>query len=147
MSQAASLPGAELLPEIVFFGRSHLSWAASLPGAELFPENLLFLKKPLVPGSFAAWGRTVSRKLFFEKTTCPGQLRRLGQNCFSRKSILFLKKSLVRGSFTAWGRVFSRKSTFFLKKPLVPGSFAAWGRTFLQKTDFQEFWGQSWGQR
>ena len=65
-----------------------MSRAASLPGAELFPGNRLFLKKPLVPGSFAAWGRTFSRKsTFFEEATCPGQLRCLGQNLFSKKGL------------------------------------------------------------
>ena len=72
-----------------FFGRTHLSRAASLPGVELFLKSptffeeatcpgqlrclgqncfskiILFWKKPLVPGSFAAWGRTFSRKSTF----------------------------------------------------------------------------------
>ena len=44
------------------------------------------MNKPLVPGSFAAWGRTFFLKIliFFEHTTCPGQLRCLGQNLFSK---------------------------------------------------------------
>ena len=68
MSRAASLPGAELvLKNPTFVGRSHLSQAASLPGAELFPDNRLFLKKPLAPGSFAAWGRTFSQKTDFQE--------------------------------------------------------------------------------
>ena len=86
LSRAASLPGAELfLNNPTFFGRNHLSRAASLPGAEPFsrkstsfeeatcPGQLrclgqnfwqkhIFLKKPLVPSSFAAWGRFFSRK-------------------------------------------------------------------------------------
>ena len=93
---------------------------------------------------------------FFDETTCPGQLRCLGQN-FSQKLDFFLNKPLVPGSFAAWGRTFSQKVTFFfeqatcpgqlrclgqnfsqtndffLNKPLAPGSFAAWGRTFSQK--------------
>ena len=145
-----------------------MSWAASLPGAERFPDNRPFYKKPLVPGSFAAWGRTLGRKLTFlrkplvlgsfaawgrtsfqkidltfsrnrplsDKATCPGQLRCLGQNFFSRNRF-FLKMPLVPGSFAAWGRTFSRKSTF-LNKPLVPGSEAAWGRTFSRKLTFFE---------
>ena len=92
-----------------------MSRTASLRGAELFSRKSTFFKRPLVPGSFAAWGRTFGRKL-----------------CF------FLKKPLVPGSFAAWGRTFFQKSTF-LKKPLVPSSFAAWGRTFLvQKCN--SFW-------
>ena len=34
-----------------------------LSRAKLFPRNPTFLKKPLVRGSFAAWGRTFSLKL------------------------------------------------------------------------------------
>ena len=62
-----------------------MSRAASLPGTDSFPENLLFLKRPLVPGSFAARGRFFLRnRTSFEQATCPGQLRCLGQNCFSK---------------------------------------------------------------
>ena len=71
---------------------------------------------------------------------CPGQLRCLGQNDFSKQKDCFLNKPLVPGSFAAWGRTCSQKTDFLLSKPLVPGSFAAWGRTCSQKTDFQEFW-------
>ena len=46
-----------------FSGPSHLSGAAALSGAELFPAFDFFLKKPLVWGSCAAWGRTSSRNL------------------------------------------------------------------------------------
>ena len=160
-----------------------MSGAASLPGAELFPENRLFveettcpgqlrclgqncfqkidfsLKKQLVPGSFAAWGRTFSRiSTFLEEATCPKQLRCLGQNfssisCFLKKNNLsraaslpgpelfqkihfFKKIPLVLGSFAAWSRTFSRKLCFVLKRPLVPGSFAAGGSFFPQKSDF-----------
>ena len=96
------------------------------------------MKKPLVPGSFAAWGRTVSRKLtFFEEATCPGQLRCLGQNFFSKYDI-FLNTPLVPGSFAAWGRTVSQNMIVFLNKPLVPGSFAAWGRTFARKSIFSQ---------
>ena len=82
-----------------------------------FFQNIdFFLKKPLVPGSFAAWGRTFSRtSMFFEEATCPRQLRCLWQNFFS-------------------------KIELFLNKPLVPGSFAPWSGTFSRKSDFQEFW-------
>ena len=39
-----------------------------------------FWNRPLVPGSLAAWGRTVLKKLtFFEQATCSGQLRCLEQ--------------------------------------------------------------------
>ena len=91
-----------------------MSRAASLPGAELFLKKLSFcLKKPLVPGSFAAWGRTFGRKLIFSK------------------------KPLVPCSFAAWGRTFFQKIVVLYKKPLVPGSFAAWGRTFPEHYFFE----------
>ena len=79
------------LQRLVAFSRpSHLSGAAALPGADFFRESRrffeeatcpgqlrclgqncleksdVFLKKPLVRGSFAAWGRTIPR-------THPGQ--------------------------------------------------------------------------
>ena len=63
MSRAASLPGANFSRKLTFCLRSHLSQAASLPGAELLPGNHCFL----------------------EEATCPGQLRCLGQNFFSKK--------------------------------------------------------------
>ena len=91
-----------------------MSGAASLPGADFFPENRCFLKQPLVPGSFAAWGRT-----------------------FSRKYVSFYKKQLVPRSFAARQNL-CRKLTF-LKKPLVPGSFAAWGRTFFPENRLKFF--------
>ena len=47
------------------------------------------MKKPLVPGSFAAWGRT-----------------------FGRNSTFCLKKQFVLGSFAAWGRTCSQRTDF-----------------------------------
>ena len=104
-----------------------MSWAASLPGQNFFSQKSdVFLHKPLVPGSFAAWG----------------------QNFFLR-NLTFLNKPLVQGSCVAWGRTFpifeqatcaawnitsSQKSVFLLKNPLVWGSCAAWGRTLFQKS-------------
>ena len=89
MSGAVALPGADFLSEICLFMKNPLVKAAALPGAELFLRNLSFLeeatcpgqlrclgqnffseislvwKKPLVWGSCAAWGRTVSQKPVF----------------------------------------------------------------------------------
>ena len=60
-----------------FLATEPLVWAAALPGAELFLKKHLFLNKPLVRGSFAAWDRTFYQKsvVCFQQTTCPGQLR------------------------------------------------------------------------
>ena len=54
---------------------------ATCPGQLRCPRLnfFCFLKKPLIRGSCAAWGRTFSLNQFFEQTTCPGQLRCLGQ--------------------------------------------------------------------
>ena len=95
---------------------------------------------------------------FFEEATCPGQLRCLGQNFFSRKSTflrdhlsraaslpgaellaetyVFLNKPLVLSSFAAWGKTFLSKNCVFLNRPLVLGSSVAWGRTFPQNQTF-----------
>ena len=137
MSRAASLPGANFFSQIDFFfeettcpgqlrylGQNFCQKIEFLkkplvPGSfaawgSFFPENLLcFKKKPLVPGSFAAWGRIfLKSRFFFEQTTCPGQLRCLGQ-MFSQQSDCFLNKPLIPGSFVAWGRFFSQNTTFF----------------------------------
>ena len=115
MSQAASLPGAELFlkEQLLFFSTRHLSGAASLPGADVFSN----------------------KRHFFEQTTCPGQLRCLGQ-MFFQKIDLFLKKALVPGSFAAWGGTFLKKRTF--RNSGIPVR-----RTRCRKSkhmDFQEFW-------
>ena len=132
LSRAASLPGAELfIKNRCFFWTSHLSRAASLPGAELFLRNRTFveeatcpgqlrclgqkffseirlLKKPLVPGSFAAWGRTFSQKsTFFEEATCPGQLRCPGQNFFSEIGLFFLRSHLSRAASLPGAELFA----------------------------------------
>ena len=117
--------GQNFSQKIDFVRRSHLSRAASLPGAELFPENLLCLKKPLVLGSFAAWGRCFfsENRSFFEEATCPGQLRCLGQNFLKIPTFLF-EQATCPGQLRCLGQNFCRKSICFYKNPLVPGSFA-----------------------
>ena len=130
MSRAASLPGAELfLRSRIIFEEATCPGQLRCLGQNFWQKICFFFKRPLAPGSFAAWGRTFSRKsTFFEEATCPRQLRCRGQNIF-QKIDFFLRKPLVRGSFAAWGGTFPR--FFFLgKDPLVLGSFAAWGRTF-----------------
>ena len=134
-----------------------MSRAASLPGAELVDrKSIYFFKKPLDPGSFAAWGRTFFSDIglfleeatcpgqlrclgqnfwqefvfSFEEATCPGQLRCLGQNFLTENRLIFSRSHLFRAASLPGAELFSQKSDFFLKKPLVPGSFAAWGRTF-----------------
>ena len=155
--------GAEALRAFVCSGCSLSHDRTTCPGQIFFPEIRLLLNKPLVRGSFAAWGKTFLQKSdFFKQATCPGQLRCLGQNFWQKIDYLKKmkkKKPLDPGSFAAWGRTFSRKSDFvgtsnlsrsaslprvdfflkknmFFKKPLVPGSFASRGRTFSQKAFF-----------
>ena len=115
MSRAASLPGAELfLRNPTFLEEATCPRQLRCLGQNFFSEIRLFLKKPLVPGSFAAWGRT-----------------------FSQKSDFFGRSHLSRAASLPGAELFLRNPTF-LKKPLVPGSFAAWGKTFSQKSDFFE---------
>ena len=57
-------------------------------GENFPPEIRLFLNKPLVRGSFAAWGRTFLQNPFF------------------------FNKPLVPGSFAAWGRTVSQNMIF-----------------------------------
>ena len=127
MSRAASLPGAELVPGNRFFLKKPLvrgSFAAW--GRTFSRKSTFFLKKPLVPGSFAAWGRTVSRKsTCFEEVTCPGQRRCLGQN-FSRKN----RKATCPGQLRCLAQNCLPENRHVSEKQRVPGSFAAWGRTF-----------------
>ena len=112
LSGAAALPVADLVPRnLSFFGRNHLSGAAALPGAEFFSGISMFLKKPLVWGSCAAWGRTFSQKsVFFGRSHLSGQLRCLGQSFFS-EICLFGKKPLVWAAALP-GVEFSQKSVF-----------------------------------
>ena len=114
-----------------------MSRAASLPAAwgRNSQKSDFSLNKPLVPGSFAAWGRTFSQKShFFEQATCLGQLRCLGHN-FSSKIRLSLNKPLVPGSCAARGRAFSQKSDFF-EEAICPGRLGCQGPFFfLQKSD------------
>ena len=106
---------AELFSEIgLFLNKPLVPGSFAAWGRTFLRNRTFFLNKPLVPGSFAAWGRTFSQKSdVFEQATCPGQLRCLGQNFFSEKSDLFLNEPLVPGSFAAWGRTLSQKSDFF----------------------------------
>ena len=109
----------EPLSGVELFSRNPtFSQQATCPGqlrclGQIFSQKSdLFLNKPLVPGSFAAWGRTFPQNVdfLFEQATCPGQLRCLRQNVFS--FFLFFYKPLLRGNFAAWGRTFSQKPIF-----------------------------------
>ena len=114
MSRAASLPGAELFSrKFTVFEETTCPGQLRCLGAELFSrKSILFLKKPLVRGSFAAWARTFSRKL------------------------IFWKKPLVPGSFVARGRTFLKKRTFRNSGTPVRRT----RRRKSKKMDFQELW-------
>ena len=115
-----------------------MSRAASLPGAELFFQKFDCLgKEPLVPGSFAARGRTFSRNFtFWGSRTCRGQLRCLGQICFMNFDFFFGRHHLSPAA--SLPGAFFQKFDFWGKEPLAPGSFAAWGRLFPEKLVFGE---------
>ena len=102
--------------------------ATSLLGAELLAENVFFLKKPLVPGSFAAWGRTFSQKTcFFEEATCPGQLRCLGQNSFSEIG-LFFEEATCPGQLRCLGQNFFSEIGLFFEDATCPGQLRCLGQ-------------------
>ena len=132
MSRAASLPGAELFLENCFFYVEEATCPGRLRclGQNFFSKFGLFLNKPHVPGSFAAWGRTFSQKMTFVEQAFAAW----GRTFFSKYDS-FLNKPLSPGSFATWGRTFFSKNVF-VNKPLVPGSFAAWGRTSSQNMTF-----------
>ena len=82
-----------------------MSRAASLPGAELFLKKcLFFLNKPLVPGSFAAWGRTFSQKMTFFLN------KPLVRDVCAEQDVGNLKKCTSRISGTPVSRTRRRKS-------------------------------------
>ena len=93
-----------------------MSWAASLPVGPNFLQKIVFLKKPLVPGSFAAWGRTCSQKrTCFEQATYPGQLRCLGRNLCSKTDV-------------------------FVEQATCPWQLRCLGQNLFSKNGFQELW-------
>ena len=104
--------------------------AASLPGAELFSKIRLF-EEATCPGQLRCLGQNLFSKLgfFFDQTTCPGQLRCLGQN-FVSKIGLYFGQATCPGQLRCLGQNLFSKVGLFLNKPLVPGSFAAWGSFF-----------------
>ena len=67
LSRAASLPGAELFQKQTIFSFEEATCPGQLRclGQNCLSKNELFLSKPLVPGSFAAWGRIVSQESIF----------------------------------------------------------------------------------
>ena len=66
-SRPNHLSGAELFPRNPTCSQqATCPGQLRCPGQNLFPQfRLFFLKKQLVQGSFAAWGRTFSQKSFF----------------------------------------------------------------------------------
>ena len=111
LSRAASLLEAELvLRNRTFFKQATLRCL----GQNFFSEIELFLNKPLVPGSFAAWGRTFSQKSDFFSTSHLSRAASLpGADFLLRNLTFFCNKPLVLGSFAAWGRFVLRNRTFF----------------------------------
>ena len=73
MSWAASLPGAERFPECrLFFEEATCPGQLRCLAQSFFQKINVFLKKPLVPGNFAAWGRVFfSTKQNFKNSGTP----------------------------------------------------------------------------
>ena len=95
-------------------------------------KQRLFLDKPLLPGSFAAWVRTFSQKSYcFEQATCPEQLRCLGQNLFS-KIRLFFEQTTCPRQLRCLGQNFFSKYDFF-EQATCPGQLRCLGQNFFLK--------------
>ena len=132
LSRAASLPGAELFPEIQFGGEeATCPGQLRCPGQDFPPTDIFFWKKPLVPGSFAAWGRTFYQKLYFlNKPLVRGNCTAWGRTCSPSSDFLF-EQATCLGQLRCLGQVLPK--TFLLNTPLVRGSFAAGGRSLFSK--------------
>ena len=105
-------------------------------GRFFLKNRTCFLKKQLVPGSFAAWGRTVFSKF---RLCGRGHLSQAasqpGAELVLKNRTCFLKKQLVPGSFAAWGRTFIEIQTFW-KEATCPGQLRCLGQSFFsQKSD------------
>ena len=131
----AACPGQLRCKGQDFFSNITSFEEATRPG-QLRSQKIVFLNKPLVRGSCAAWGKLFLRNQYFsEDATCLGQLRCLGQNSFSEISLSF-EEPTCPGQLRCLGQNFSQKSVFLLKNPLVRGSCAARDRTSSQKSAF-----------
>ena len=111
-------PGGFAARAVCFFlqicsGESHFSGATSLPGAELFLGNQTSLNKPL-SRQRRCRGEIFSQisDCFFEQATRLGQLRCLGQNCFS-KIRFFLTSHLSRAAALPGAELFLKNQTLF----------------------------------
>ena len=114
-----------------FVSRNHLSWAASLPGAELLPENHVF-EETTCPGQLRCLGQFFPEIFSFEQATCPRQLRCLGQNVFSKNGL-----SRILGLLCAEQDVGNLKTCTF-RNSRIPLTRAR--RRKSQKMNFQELW-------
>ena len=134
--------------------------AALLPGGRAFSRKSdFFLNKPLLPGSFADWGRTFSRQFsvlrrnhlsraaslpgaelvlenltFFEQATCPGQLRCLGQ-IFFRKIMTFFEQATCPGQLRCLGQNICPEIVLF-EETTCPGQVRCLGQNFFQNIFF-----------
>ena len=111
-----------------------MSWAASLPGAERLPENRFFSKKPLVRGSFAAWGRCFLENIFLKKPLVPGSFAAWGRT-FSRKSHFFIRSHLSRAASLPGAKLLT-ENCFFFEEGTCPGQLRCLGQNFFQKIIF-----------
>ena len=82
--------------------------AAALPGVELFSQKSDFCEQATCPGQLRCLGQNSFSKigLCFEQATCPGQLRCLRQNLFLK--ITFFEPTTCPGQLRCLGQnVFS----------------------------------------
>ena len=120
-----------------------MSRAASPPGAELLLEIRFVLKRPLVPGSFAAWGITFSQKTDFQEfwdSCAQNKTSEISKNDFQEfwDPCAQNKTSYISMHFqNFWDSLCAEENVGNLKKHALSGiqvtkaNSAAWGRTFL----------------
>ena len=165
MSRAASLPGPDLFPEISFFleeatcpGQLRCLGQFFFPEMSFFcleettcpgqlrcmgqffsPEICFFWKKPLVWGSFAAWGRTFSQKSdFLNKPLVWGSCAAWGRTC-SQKSDPFLStRNLSRAASLPGAELFFQKIDIFFSYAICPVPPLSLGQNFSRKSIFFE---------
>ena len=117
-----------------FYSTNHLSWAASLPGAELPSKFDFVFEQATCPGQLRCLGQNFfSKTLFFEQTTCPRQLRCLGQNFLFYQKSDFVGQATCPGQLRCLGQIYFLKLGLFFEQATCPGQLRCLGQNCFQK--------------
>ena len=127
MSWAASLPRAELvLRNQIVFEQATCPGQPRCRGQNFFSKKLIFLNKPIVPGSFAAGGRTFSQK---------SELSRILDSCAQNKTSE-IAKTARSGILRLLCAEITKEMTFWNSGTPVRRT----KRRKSQKLHFHKFW-------